>query len=106
MVERCSHAVAGFANFGVRQTDDVKRRQPRPEVHLHGHLGPVDTRERAARYRGDGHASSPREQRGAVGRGLPGTLTLCARFELGDALLEVSAIRLRALEELCLNLAI
>jgi len=39
-----------------------------------------------------------------VGRGLPGTLALSARFELGDAPLEVGEFRLRALEELFLNL--
>src|SRR6202007_998241 len=49
---------------------------------------------------------SPPEQRGAVGRGLPRTLAVSARFEFGDAPLEVGEFRLRALEKLSLNLEI
>jgi hypothetical protein len=48
----------------------------------------------------------PLMRRGAVGRGLPRTLTVSARFEFGDAPLEVGEFRLRALEKLSLNLEI
>jgi hypothetical protein len=81
MVERCAHAVARLAHLGVGQANDMERRQPRAEVHLHGHLGRVDAGKRAARHRSNRHEATQRL------RALP---RLLARFQIGDARLELA----------------
>jgi len=57
VVERCPHAIACFAHFGVGQADDVKRRQSRPQVNFDRHFGRVDAYKRAARHGRDSHDS-------------------------------------------------
>jgi len=85
--------VAASANLGVSRrrcgtraapARACTRRSPRARRY----------RERAARYRGDGHASFPARATRCRGRGLPGTLALSVRFEFSDP-----ALKLR---ELCL----
>lgn len=90
VVERSAHAVARLAYFGVRQADDVKRWQPRPEMHLDGDLGRINSCEPAARDRGDRHqiprVYTAEEQRGRAREGLPESLGFqvgYTRFELG-----------------------
>src|SRR5207247_1981451 len=56
VVERGAHAVACFAHFRIRQSDDVKGGQSRPQVYFHGHFRRVDTRERAACHGGNRHS--------------------------------------------------
>jgi hypothetical protein len=97
VVERGAHAVARLPHFRIRQSDDVESRQPRSEVDFHAHLGRVDSGERAARHRGDGHETDKRRCGGAG---------LLARFQLGDARLELGELGVRALQNLLLHLEV
>jgi len=70
---------------------------PGPRCTLDGHLGRVDTREARARYRGDGHASSPREHAVQGGVVYPGRLP-CRAIEFSDPRSSSASLLARARE--------
>ena len=57
VIQRRTHAVLGLAYLGVRQADDVERRQPGSEMNLDRHFGRVDSGQRAAGDDGKRHES-------------------------------------------------
>ena len=55
VLQRSTHAIARFAHFGIRKSDEVERGEPSGKMHLRGNEQSIESRESASKNDGQRH---------------------------------------------------